>query len=475
MKSKLSLWLQRVTAPSSKQAANSTPARSIGKLLFVLGLAILSAIILWRGLLYRDVARQFAHLRAARLPVSGAELTVWRGIVPDQENGALILTQAFALHRTFPDSRSNEVMEPKLLNRTNDWSPSTIGLIQAYVQTNSTALAKLQDAFRLSRFRYPIDFSYGPEILLPHLGGLKEMARIAALQGALHAEERRSDEWPEDVRLGLKLARTLDDEPLAISYLVRNSIIRMAVQATERCLNRVTPGDEACQKLQLEFTRTGETNLLPATFAGERATIIPTFRMSWKEMQGISQKDDPGSPPRKAQHYLGKPAMAIWLTGFFERDLNFFLQTMDKCENLARLSPPENLALTKYIDHASAIAQKRYYILSSMLLPAYSNIELREASTRARIRLALTALAVERFRLAEGHLPAELSLLTPRFLNSVPADPFDGHPIRYKRLNAGYTIYSVDADGHDDGGREAPERKKATDKTMYDITFTVER
>ena len=43
------------------------------------------------------------------------------------------------------------------------------------------------------------------------------------------------------------------------------------------------------------------------------------------------------------------------------------------------------------------------------------------------------------------------------------------------RLAKGYVIYSVGNDGHDDGGREKPADWKSTDKTTYDITFTVER
>ncbi|MGB7746152.1 MAG: hypothetical protein WBN75_02575 [Verrucomicrobiia bacterium] len=39
----------------------------------------------------------------------------------------------------------------------------------------------------------------------------------------------------------------------------------------------------------------------------------------------------------------------------------------------------------------------------------------------------------------------------------------------------GYVIYSVGRDGHDDGGREKPADWKSSDKTTYDITFTVER
>jgi hypothetical protein len=109
-----------------------------------------------------------------------------------------------------------------------------------------------------------------------------------------------------------------------------------------------------------------------------------------------------------------------------------------------------------------------------MFLPSLSRTIVREASTQAVIKLATTALAVERFRLDQGRLPGDLKELTPQFIDAVPTDPFDGASLRYHRLARGYVIYSVDADGHDDGGREPPEYKKSTDKTSYDLTFIVE-
>ncbi len=72
-------------------------------------------------------------------------------------------------------------------------------------------------------------------------------------------------------------------------------------------------------------------------------------------------------------------------------------------------------------------------------------------------------------------LPENLNELVPQFLPTVLADPFDGQPLRYHRLAKGYVIYSVGQDGHDDGGREKPADWKYSDKTAYDITFTVER
>jgi hypothetical protein len=71
----------------------------------------------------------------------------------------------------------------------------------------------------------------------------------------------------------------------------------------------------------------------------------------------------------------------------------------------------------------------------------------------AYMRCTLAAIAAERYRLAEGRWPETLEQLTPRYLTDVPRDPFDGQPIRYRRLDEGVVIYSVDRDREDNGGR----------------------
>jgi hypothetical protein len=38
---------------------------------------------------------------------------------------------------------------------------------------------------------------------------------------------------------------------------------------------------------------------------------------------------------------------------------------------------------------------------------------------------------------------------------SVPADPFDGKPMRYRKLAKGYVVYSVGPDMKDEGGDES--------------------
>jgi hypothetical protein len=89
--------------------------------------------------------------------------------------------------------------------------------------------------------------------------------------------------------------------------------------------------------------------------------------------------------------------------------------------------------------------------------------------------LAATAFAIEAFRQAKGRLPTRLEELTPEFTKTVPIDPFDSSPLRYRQLSRGYILYSVDADGRDNGGVEAPLATKATDTNKYDLSFIVQR
>src|SRR5580698_7738004 len=207
MNNKLSRWWKEEFMPSRKSDTSSSRLlRQIAKVVGYLVLVAVCWFVVWRIRLSNDLNSKFARIRAAGLPVSGAELNAWRAPVPDAENGALVLTQAFALWRIFPDRRSNEVYHANILNRTNEWSAETRGLIEAYVQINLMALAKAREAFLHSRFRYPVDFSYGPETPMPHLGAIRDLARVAAFEASLNAENGAAQAWPELVQLQLKIA-----------------------------------------------------------------------------------------------------------------------------------------------------------------------------------------------------------------------------------------------------------------------------
>jgi type II secretory pathway pseudopilin PulG len=155
--------------------------------------------------------------------------------------------------------------------------------------------------------------------------------------------------------------------------------------------------------------------------------------------------------------------------------MRYYLGVMETNIALASLPAPRNLAITNIFAGVENDAKRNFYILSSLLLPALSKAVLRETESAAWLRLAVVALAIEKFKKSEGHFPENLEDLVPKFLPDLPVDPFDGATLRYRLIEKGYLIYSVGTDGRDDGGLGKSAEQKLSDKTPFDITFTVER
>lgn len=72
-------------------------------------------------------------------------------------------------------------------------------------------------------------------------------------------------------------------------------------------------------------------------------------------------------------------------------------------------------------------------------------------------------IAIERYRATNGRYPSKLADLVPEFLAAEPRDPFTGRGLAYRtidpaadRFGRGYLLYSIGADGVDDGGRTNP-------------------
>jgi hypothetical protein len=72
--------------------------------------------------------------------------------------------------------------------------------------------------------------------------------------------------------------------------------------------------------------------------------------------------------------------------------------------------------------------------------------------SRARLRCAAVAMALERYRQKHGRWPDRLTDLVPEFLSAVPVDPFDGAPLRYRRQEEGVSVYALGRGPRDDGG-----------------------
>jgi hypothetical protein len=437
---------------------------------FWLSVLLVIGFVIWRLNLAHEINTELAAIRAAGLPTSGQEANDYYPAVPDDQNAAITMREAFRWMTNYPDGRSNDVDRIYLPGRKAGLTAEQTELISGFCEMNTNALRQVQEAIKLPRCRYPIDLSWGAGTLLPHLAKLKELARVEYFRALLDPGD--SDAVVSTI---LGIARTLDNEPVVISKLVRFAIINMAVDVLERRLNESEIDPKGAADLSGLLDDLDQTNQMANGFIGERAMYIRYFRMSYAEINNYANDEDENSKSQSGPPLPGSQPLPLRVTGFFERDLLFYLQSMETNICLAEIFPKDIQVITNCESRIVGTAKHKLYIYSSLVLPALEPAIFREATAIAKVRAAKISLAIEGFRQLNGRLPESLNELVPQFLPSVPEDPCDGKPLRYHRLGKGYVVYSVGRDGHDNGGRERPVSVKSYDKTEYDITFTVER
>ena len=174
------------------------------------------------------------------------------------------------------------------------------------------------------------------------------------------------------------------------------------------------------------------------------------------------------------QGQLSSPVVAIYKAiGMADVDAQLYLEFMGGYLEALKLPLHDRkkaaAAVVAKLENTSKI-----HVLLHAIMTALSRCLEIDLRCIAGLRAARAGVAIERYRLAKGRLPGELSELVPIYLESIPIDPFDGRELRYEVFEKGFVVYSIGEDGSDDGGREKPEKKRDGGKP-YDVTFIIER
>ncbi len=459
-------------------ASNAAPSRLRRRLLtalFILlglGLLLVVAVIVWRTSLASKIDARLKAIRADGFPASAAELDQWYTTVPEKENAALIYLQATDVMAP-RDSTEEADFNGQLrrLPRSAPLPPELKSRLAEKVAAQRAALELLHQAAALAGSRYPIDLNKGLMSDLSHLSKIKSAAQVLQQEALLNLENGRPDTAGLSLHASLRVGQSLANEPVLISQLVRIATDTLSTISLQRVLSRAALPDAQLTNLMTDLAKADDSQFSVRALAGERATAVRYFRMSGKDIATMQAEPADDGAALQIPRGMG----LVRATGFFERDLLFYLDTMATNVLAAGLPPPQSIEVSKVASQRVIVAKKRFYILSGLLLPALDKAITRFAEDSARLRAAQVALAIERHRLThQNQLPASLNALVPAYLKSVPVDPFDGEPIRYRRLPKGYVVYSIGSDGADDGGTEKPPGKTTKDDG-YDLTFTVER
>jgi hypothetical protein len=440
----------------------------IRHIFLVLLLLLLGWFAFFRISVHLELNRRIAELRAQGYPMSLEELGQTYTLAPGTDNAADYYLTAFS-HYVAWDDEAREglpwVGRGDRPTRTGAMEPEIAERAERFLADNDKTLSLLHEAVAIESCRYPIDFVTEIGADVPWLGDVRKHAFLLSLEALVACEQGDPNQALASVRAISALGKSLNS-PLLMHHLVSISIQALAYRSAEHVVSRVTLADEQLQRLSVWLESSDDNARQRQALIGERCFGVDAFR---------------GSARQLATHVMGSAKIMTLIIvprkmlGFHDWDMLGYIDLMQDHIDVTELPPQKRLAAYASGEEGPGRG-RRAGLLTQVLMPTLERISELEVRRVARQRTALTALAIERFRLAEGELPQALSDLVPTYLGAVPQDPFDGEYLKYRARDVGHVVYSVGEDLSDDGGAEEDERKRDADgKTLWDVTFIVER
>jgi hypothetical protein len=276
----------------------------------------------------------------------------------------------------------------------------------------------------------------GVPLFGPPSGQARSIADLLTYDVLLRLHDKDVEGALDSCRSLVNLARSFGDTPDFVTQTLRMELRSSACRLIERTLAQGRPSPAGLAALQKLLEDEEAEPLFLHGARGMRAWLDETIAAVGDGR--ITAKEFPGWAASSMAASM-RPAT---------------LRTGTKLVEAAKLPAHEQ---------AAAIAQAlpkpnespwlaRVYIWPK-IEKVTSDLSRNQWRTQADLRSTIVALAAERYRQARGAWPNSPAELLPAYLKAVPLDPYDGQPVRWRRVGDGLAIYCVGLDRTDDEGK----------------------
>jgi hypothetical protein len=444
------------TAPAVRRPSSARRWLRRVVILITVGVTVVGAFV------GRQVYRRFVDQRLLQSTIADldAHSPRWRledieadrVAMPDTENSATVISAARARIRALPPPTDDSID----LLHLDPAAALTDLQFRAVIDLVESAESAIAPALRLQHYprgRHPITHSAdGASTRLLHIGDIDDVhKRVLYPLLLMHLHEGDAAAAVRDWIRIAHLGRSFGDEPYGVSQAMRAAWAGQAVRDLERLLGQVVVADSDLTRIQSKLAEDAAYDGWPMFLRDERAMwhrLMTAIQTGMFPPSVVRQflNDDAG-PPRRSR----VDAAMGWITDRMPPDV-----TAEHAWILRRTTRLlGETADLPWHERTAAIVAANREDAPSFVRPDYRQALQKFQRNHALLRCALVAVAAEQHRLEHGAWPASPARLVPTFLPELPVDPFDGKPLRSKRLPDGIVVYSVGPDGVDDGGQVA--------------------
>lgn len=396
---------------------------------------------------------------AAGMGVDAASIRERFAIPPGARNAAAVYLKAFADYDSEAEPlEADEEGAPKLLYlgyRTAEvgspYSQAQIDLATKYLGRHAHRFPTIREAMMLDHYAAPIPDTYEDidyDAQFARWNAVRTSATMTAL-AALIDTTRGDRESAFHVIEGMTRFETVR-EPFMMGDLVRLSTIVQFTDIVQDVLGVADWSEKQLASFQQIVREFRLREMRSKSVADTAVSEVHFLRLALdaKDTQDDEFEDGPA-------WYLRPPiALIEWLVAYEKR---VYLTALEKVRIVIQTDParlyeseafrsewtlePEERSFLE--ERLRGLEGTQFYVQTMLTGKA------RELATFQALEMAL---AVERYRLANGSLPATLDALLPKYLGELPVDPFSGTPPILRTSSDSFVVYYVDQDRKDDGG-----------------------
>jgi len=245
----------------------------------------------WRVTLRVLINRELTAIRAQGYPVTTKELNtwyvepigsnhaskyqdaigscVWTGERYNQLSAGRLLLSSVRESIPLPPHHSTSQVQLNTVEIPVGGDPLTPEMtrsIKEILEENRVALVQVREAVASTECRFPIDLTNGYDTPLPHLTGLRRLARLLQLETILLAENGNGVQATESVQAIIRLACAIQNEPTSISRLVEIDCRQVAIRSLRRILNRTSLRADQLEALDYTLARDSGEKALKEMF-----------------------------------------------------------------------------------------------------------------------------------------------------------------------------------------------------------------
>jgi hypothetical protein len=399
-------------------------------------------------------AQEIAAAKREGVPIGPQALQA--PLPPPEQNAAALYTQMILLRKTRPLSQEDDgaiaAVAGHKMPSAEQWTQARLVL-----QHRPDLLRLIHQVAARPQCVFTRDWSNPNAILSPELAQMREAVRLLTAESLLLAQNGKPLEAVRNEALGFRIAHHADEENWLIGYLTAINSDAITLNSMEKILTMAGNDPAVADAVQKEIEKAWTPPDLIHSLRSEAGIQVGEVEMLRKLGPASLGQFAGDSSPDAATLHMNPQA---W-NAFLDANGAYMLHQMRTSINAAKRPFLEATPILRSLDAQTMQGKSLTHLLAVIILPQFALGAEKRASIQALADTVRAAAAVLAWKARHGAFPATLA----QALTTVPTDPFDGKPLRYRQEGTGFVLYSVGKDGTFDGG--TPDKQPSSRDVVF--------